>query len=85
MTSIDISHLNDHFRHYVAAARTGERLVIIDGGEELVELVPLSAERYAVNALVRSGQVRWPGGNPTGVRGMKGDGSVSDAVLKDRR
>lgn len=78
--------LKERLSEYVALARNGERIVITDRGEEVAELVPLSAERAAVNALLRAGRVRWSGGKPTGVRGVKSRGAtVSDAVIEDRR
>lgn len=86
MVSVGIKELKTHISEYVARARDGELILITDRGREVAELHPVSPAREAVLRLVKSGKVRWSGGKPEGLRGVRTRGKpVADTVIEDRR
>ncbi len=86
MRSIGLKELKAHLSEYVNRCRDGERIVITDRGREVAVLVPLSDSRKTMNKLREAGRVKWNGGKPKGLRGIKVRGKpVSETMLEDRR
>lgn len=86
MKTIGLKELKAHLSEYVNRCRNGERIVITDRGREVAELVPLSKARKTMNRLREAGRVKWNGGKPRGLRGIKVRGKpVSETMLEDRR
>lgn len=86
MVSVGIKELKSHLSEYVARARQGELVLITDRGREGAELHPVSAARKAVRRLAKAGKVRWSGGKPEGLEGVRAHGEpVAGTVLEDRR
>ncbi len=86
METIGLRQLKAHLSEYVNRCRKGERIVITDRGREVAELVPLSDARKTMNKLREAGRVKWNGGKPKGLRGIKVRGKpVSETMLEDRR
>jgi prevent-host-death family protein len=86
MKIVGIKELKGHLSAYIMKARQGERVIITDRGKEVAELGPLSGERQALKALAEAGRLRWAGGKPAGVRGIKArHKTVAEAVIEDRR
>jgi len=59
MRSVKIGELRDHLSRYLAAARRGERLIVMDRSTPIAEIGPISAgstaDRAARAELVRLG------------------------------
>jgi len=86
MISVGIKELKEQLSGYVDKVRHGEEIVVTDRGKEVALVIPISRERDAVKGLVESGKVKWTGGKPAGLRGLKVKGkSLSRTVLEDRR
>ena len=86
METIGIKTLKAQLSAYIAKARTGERIVITDRGEEVAELGPLSPARQAVQVLAHRGKLRWNGEKPAGLKGVQIRGeAVATTVLENRR
>jgi prevent-host-death family protein len=86
METVGIKTLKAHLSAYVAKARMGERIIITDRGEEVVELGPLSPARQAMRALMQRGKLQWNGTKPAGLKGVRVHGkAVADTVLENRR
>jgi prevent-host-death family protein len=86
MESVGIRELKAHLSQYVGRARMGHIILITDRGEAVAELHPLSQEREAVRTLAEQGVLRWSGGKPRGLSGVKIRGEqVADIVTEDRR
>jgi antitoxin (DNA-binding transcriptional repressor) of toxin-antitoxin stability system len=86
MTSVAIKDLAEKLGEYVGRAREGERFMVLDGGEPVAELAPLSAERVALLKAAAEGKLSWSGGKPEGLRGVVVRGEpVSETVIRDRR
>lgn len=78
--------LKERLSEYVARVRLGEHVIVTDRGEAVAELVPLSAERAAIQQLVRSGKANWLGGKPLGLDGVIVSGApLAETVIEDRR
>ena len=86
MDIVGIRKLKDHLSEYIALARRGGRVIITHRGQEIAEIVPLGEDRKALHSLAESGRIRWKGGKPAGLKGVKPRGKpVSDTVVDDRR
>ena len=91
MASIGIRELKAGLSAYLRRVQAGERLVITDRGNAIATLGPpeAPAERPDwVMQLVAEGRANWKGGKPKGLTPrirLKGRGSVSAAVIEDRR
>ncbi len=86
MKTIGLKELKAHLSEYVNRCRDGEHIIITDRGREVAELVPLSPARRTMNRLREAGRVKWNGGKPRGLRGVKVRGKpISETVLEDRR
>ena len=89
MLTVGVRELRNHLSDYLQRVREGERVVVTDRGEPVVELSPTSSRPAAERAqgLVRQGSARWHGGKPQGLtlRPRPTKGTVSGAVLEDRR
>lgn len=86
MIAVGIKELKEGLSRYVKQAAGGEEVVVTDHGKEVALLVPITAERKAVRALLDAGKARWTGGKPSGMRGIAIKGkSLSETVKEDRR
>ncbi len=86
MISVGIKELKEKLSGYVDRVRHGEEVVVTDRGKEVALFIPISRERDAVKGLMASGKVKWTGGKPSGLRGVRVKGkALSRSVLEDRR
>ena len=86
MISVGIKELKDKLSGYVNKVRNGEEIVVTDRGKEIALVIPISREREAVKGLAEAGKVKWSGGKPAGLKGVKAKGkAVSRTVLEGRR
>jgi len=86
MISVGIKELKEKLSGYVNKVRHGEEIVVTDRGREIALLTPISRERGAIKELVEKGKVRWAGGKPAGLRGIKAKGKpLSRTILEERR
>ena len=86
METVGIKALKTHLSEYVTKARRGKRVVITDHGVEVAELIPISSEREAMRSLAAKGKLKWDGGKPAGLTGVKVRGkALAETVIKDRR
>ncbi len=89
MDSVGIRELKAHLSRHLKRVRSGVRLTVTERGRSIATISPVDAPADVTWAhrLVAEGRAHWGGGKPTGspqlVR-VKGRGTVSDAVLKDR-
>ena len=86
MISVGIKELKEKLSGYLDRVRHGEEVVVTDRGREIALLTPISRERGAVKALEDARKVKWEGGKPAGLRGIKARGKpLSRTVLEERR
>ena len=86
METVGIKALKAQLSEYVAKASQGEYVIITCRGKEIAELVPVSKERRAMKLLTDQGRVKWRGGKPAGLQGIKVKGKpIADTVLEERR
>jgi prevent-host-death family protein len=86
MISVGIKELKEKLSGYVDKVRHGEEIVVTDRGKEIALLTPISRERGAIKELIEKGKVRWKGGKPMGLQGIKAKGKpVSRTILEERR
>lgn len=86
MIAVGIKELKEKLSSYVERASRGEEIVVTDHGREVAMVIPISAERRAVKALVDAGRARWPGGKPRGKQGIAVKGkTLAETVLEERR
>lgn len=86
METISVKELKAHLSQYLRRAAGGEHIVVTQRGKEIAEIGPLAETRQALKSLQAQGRIRWSGGKPVGLRGIRPrGGSVSDAVIEDRR
>jgi len=84
---VGIRRLRDRLTAYLRMVREGESLLVVDRGEPVARIVPVSRGASGLAGLVAQGVVRWHGGKPRGserppkVR----QGAVSELVTEDRR
>lgn len=63
----------------------GKEIVVIDRGRKIALLTPISRERRATTELVKKGSVKWAGGKPVGLRGIKAKGKPVSRNIKENR
>ncbi|MFV2058365.1 MAG: type II toxin-antitoxin system Phd/YefM family antitoxin [Thiohalomonadales bacterium] len=86
MTTVGIKALKAHLSGYLVQVRNGESVIITDHGQEIAEIVPISRERQTAQSLMASGRLKWKGGKPTGLKGIKLRGKpIAETVIDDRR
>lgn len=86
MRIVGIKALKTHLSEYLVEVRNGESVIITDHGQEIAEIVPISPERQTVQSLMSTGRLKWKGGKPKGLKGIKARGkSIADTVVDDRR
>lgn len=86
MECVGIKELKAHLGQYLGRVRGGQIILITDRGEAVAELHPLSEERAAARGLAAQGKLRWGGGKPKGLAGVRVQGApVSEIVVEDRR
>ena len=84
--TVGIRELKARLSEYLRLARGGRRIVVTDRGREIAALGPVSDERRTLESLIASGDLRWTGKKPAGLKGVRASGkSVSAAVVEDRR
>ncbi len=86
MISVGVKELKAKLSSFIARAREGEEIVITDHGKDVALMMPLSRERSAVKSLMDQGKVKWSGGKPKGIAGIRIKGkALSKTVIEDRR
>lgn len=90
MDSVGVRELKSGLSRYLKRVRAGARLTVTERGRPIATLGPVDApaELGWAHALVASGDARWSGGKPAGLRREAptvAGRSVSAAVLDDRR
>jgi len=89
MSTVGIKDLKIHLGQYVSRAARGETITVTDRGTPVALLVPLSADRAAIETLKRTGRIRGQGAKPLGLQvKLKGksrkDPDLAGAVVEDR-
>jgi len=89
MSTVGIKDLKIHLGQYVSRAARGETITVTDRGTPVALLVPLSADRAAIERLKRTGRIRGQGAKPLGLQvKLKGksrkDPDLAGAVVEDR-
>jgi prevent-host-death family protein len=89
MSTVGIKDLKIHLGQYVSRAARGETITVTDRGTPVAQLVPLSADRVAVETLKRTGRIRGQGTKPLGLqvkvkRKSRRDPDLAGAVVEDR-
>jgi prevent-host-death family protein len=90
MHTVGVRELKSRLSGYLKRVRSGARLTVTERGRAIATIGPaeVPADVQWAHALVASGRARWAGGKPAGAKPSApavGDGSVSAAVLEDRR
>ena len=89
METVGIRELKANLSHYLRKVKSGERLIITDRKKEVAVILPQGKEpaEERLLQLIQNGRAHWSGGKPTGMpsRIQSKGGSVSEAVLEDRR
>lgn len=86
MTRVGIKALKAQLSGYLVKVRKGESVIITDHGQEIAEIVPISRERQTVQSLMATGRLKWKGGKPIGLKGIKVRGKlIAETVVEDRR
>lgn len=86
MAKVEIEELKARLGEYVGRARGGETMIVMDRGEPVAELIPLSPTRRKLLELAEKGEVSWDGGKPKRLQGVVVRGEpVSDTVIRSRR
>lgn len=86
MITVGIKTLKARLSEYVVKARRGQRVVITEHGREVAELIPISSSRQVAKGLVAKGKLKWSGGKPAGLSGIKVRGKpVAETVVEERR
>jgi prevent-host-death family protein len=89
MSTVGIKDLKMHLGQYVGRAARGETITVTERGTPVAMLVPLSADRTAIEALKRTGKVRGQGVKPNGLqltlkRKARRNPDLAGAVIEDR-
>ncbi len=87
MSTVGITDLKLHLGRYVNRAARGETITVTERGTPVAMIVPLPADRLAVEALKRSGRVRGQGAKPLGLlvkRKTRRDPDLAGAVIEGR-
>ena len=89
MSTVGIKELKVHLGRYVSRAANGETITVTERGTPVAMLVPLSADRTAIEALKRTGRIRGEGVKPLALqvkakRKMRRDPDLAGAVLEAR-
>jgi prevent-host-death family protein len=89
MTTVGVKDLKNRLSEYLRRVAEGERVLITDRGRPVATLAPVEetdAARFCWR-LVMDGVATWNGGKPSGLNDppTARGGSVSDAVIEDRR
>jgi prevent-host-death family protein len=86
LITVGIKELKAKLSSYLEKVKNGEEVVITDHGSEVAVIMPISAERRAVRALMDAGTAKWSGGKPKGKSGLKIKGKpLAETVLEERR
>jgi prevent-host-death family protein len=88
MDTVGIRELKAHLSRYLKRVRAGARLIVTERGRSIATITPVETPANVAWAhrLVAEGRAQWSGGKPVGARPVRvAGGTVSDAVLEDRR
>jgi prevent-host-death family protein len=86
MEVIAVEQLRKRLGEYLDRAHEGERLIIVDRGEEVAQLAPVTEPERNLLGLQQAGTVSWSGGKPAGLRGVTVRGEpVAETLLRERR
>lgn len=90
MNSVGVRELKAHLSRHLRRVRAGARLLVTERGRPIATIDPVDSDgaTQGARALVATGQAHWDGGKPEGCRppvALAGGGTVSSAVLEDRR
>ena len=90
MNTVGIRDLKANLSRHLRRVRSGARLVITERGRAIASIQPIQTRGDLgwAHALVAAGRAQWSGGKPEGSTPpvpIKGQKSVSDAVIEDRR
>ena len=89
MGTVGIKDLKLHLGRYVSRAAGGEKITVTQRGNPVAMLVPLPAERAAIETLKRKGRIRGQGAKPLGLhvkvkRRTRRDPDLAGAVIEGR-
>jgi len=88
MSTVGIKDLKVHLGRYVSRAAKGETITVTERGTPVAMLVPLSADRVAIEALKHSGRIRGHGAKPLSLqvktKRKRRDPDLSGAVIEGR-
>jgi prevent-host-death family protein len=89
MNTVGIRELKAHLSRHLKRVRSGVRLTVTERGRSIATISPVEtpADVAWAHRLVAEGRARWSGGKPVGSSRpprVKGERTVSDAVLEDR-
>jgi len=89
MNTVGIRELKAHLSRHLKRVRAGVRLTVTERGRSIATINPVEtpADVAWAHRLVAEGRAHWSGGKPVGSSrpaGVKGERTVSDAVLEDR-
>ena len=90
METVGVRELKSRLSRYLKRVRAGGRVTVTERGRAIAMIGPVDvpADVEWAHRLVVSGRARWSGGKPAGSRHPArtvAGGSVSEAVLEDRR
>ena len=89
MSTVGIKDLKVHLGRYISRAAKGETITVTERGAPVAMLVPLSADRAAIESLKRAGRIRGQGAKPLGLevkgkRKSRRDPDLAGAVIEGR-
>lgn len=86
MESVDIKDLEARLGEVLRRALEGQRFVVTDQGEAVLELALLKGERKGAVQAVLEGKASWNGEKPEGLRGVILPGEpLSETIIRYRR
>lgn len=86
MEGIDIKDLEARLGEVVKRALEGQRFIVTDQGEPVLELALLKGERKGAVQAVLEGRASWNGEKPEGLRGVVLPGEpLSETIVRYRR
>jgi prevent-host-death family protein len=90
MNTVGIRELKANLSRHLKRVRSGARLVVTERGRAIASIQPVETpgDIEWAHSLVAAGRAHWSGGKPEGLKPparLKGDNTVSEAVLEDRR
>jgi prevent-host-death family protein len=89
MNVVGIRELKANLSACLRRVRNGETLIVTDRGSEIATIVPVKSRTDTswAWAMVQQGAATWNGQKPRGANdrvGLRGEATVSEAVIEDR-